>query len=239
MRFKALTVYFIFCLIICGTYGLSLATEGKKEITIRVPKDAPRISLLEQNFVLINSNQTTLPDFLASIHHNWQELLKKHNQNVFSVSQIPLPAQHKQQWANLTKLLPKMDSTKKLRNINGFFNSIPSQDDAYNYKAKEYWATPFEFLQKRAGDCEDYAIAKYFALQYFSWPAQDLWIVFLRDNINEGLHAVLATRHQNKGFILDNLSRPPQLLIPEKQYAKQVTVIAMLNESGIWLPLKQ
>lgn len=32
------------------------------------------------------------------------------------------------------------------------------------YTTSDYWATPYEFLARDKGDCEDYVIAKYFAL---------------------------------------------------------------------------
>ncbi len=233
-----LCIYCLICVTLLGLNSKAVASNQKnqKSITIRIPKDSPKLNLLEKNFVLVP--EKNLPKEYLNIHDNWQEILANHNQNVFALDNIPLPAQHKQQWANLSKMLSNTDNISKLRNINGFFNSIPSQKDAYNYKEKEYWATPQEFLQRRAGDCEDYAIAKYFALQYFNWPKDKLWIVFLRDNINAGLHVVLATKTANKGFILDNLSKPAQLLIPEQQYAKQVLIIAVLNQQGMWLPIK-
>ncbi len=214
----------------------SSVTYAKNEFTVNVSKNAPRINILQKDFILVGDVQ--LPPNFSKIRTQWNEIVAKHDQNIFEVKNIPLPVQHKEQWANLSKLFPKMDGTKKLRNINGFFNRIPSREDAYTYKAKEYWATPEEFLRKRAGDCEDYALSKYFALQYFSWPSSDLWIVFLRDNINKGMHVVLAARHNKKVFILDNLSKPAQLLIPEAQYAKQVNVVALFNGQGMWLPLK-
>ncbi len=207
-----------------------------KEVSINVSRDAPKIQILQKNFILVGN--ADLPPNFSKIRKQWFDTIHKHDQSVFDVKNIPLPSQHKEQWANLSKLIPKMDSTKQLRNINGFFNRIPSRDDAYTYQSKEYWATPSEFLKKRAGDCEDYALAKYFALQYFSWPDDKLWVVFLRDNINNGMHVVLAAKTNKKVFILDNLSKPSQLLIPEEQYAKQVNVVALFNNQGMWLPLK-
>ncbi len=222
-----------FYVILNASYALA---NTSKAVTINVPKDAPRINILQKNFILVGDIE--LPEQFTAIRSQWKDIEKKHDPKVFDVKNIPLPAQHKEQWANLSRLYPKMDGTKKLRNINGFFNRIPSRDDAYTYQAKEYWATPKEFLKKRAGDCEDYAMSKYFALKYFSWPKDDLWIVFLRDKINNGMHVVLAARYNSKVFVLDNLSRPAQLLIPEAQYAKQVSIVALFNHKGMWLPLK-
>ena len=41
---------------------------------------------------------------------------------------------------------------------------------------KDYWATPIEFMGTGAGDCEDYAIAKYFSLINLGIPEDKLRI---------------------------------------------------------------
>lgn len=89
------------------------------------------------------------------------------------------------QWKNISSQMPSMPPDKKLRVINGFFNSWPSRNDQTNYGKKEYWASPEEFFKKGSGDCEDYAIIKYFALRYFSWPAEDLWLVLVTEKKNQ------------------------------------------------------
>ncbi len=225
----------ILALVIAFLHGLSCFVNAAETVSVRIAKDAPRLNILQRELVLVDVAE--LPPLFAKINSKWSDTVTRHKQDVFDIKNIPLPAAHKEQWSNLSRLLPKMDPIKKLRSINGFFNSIPSRKDAYTYNTEEYWATPEEFLSKRAGDCEDYALSKYFALQYFSWSSEDLWVIFLRDNINKGMHVVLAARYGDKVFILDNLSRPVYLLIPEKQYAKQVNVVAAFNHKGIWLPL--
>ena len=46
----------------------------------------------------------------------------------------------------------------------------------------DYWETPAEFFQK-SGDCEDFAIAKYFALRDLGFPASQMRIVVLKDTL--------------------------------------------------------
>src|SRR4029077_9975467 len=55
-----------------------------------------------------------------------------------------------------------------------------------------------------AGDCEDYAIAKFLALQEAGVSPDDLRIVVLRDNFRGGDHAVVAARLDGNWLILDN-----------------------------------
>lgn len=133
--------------------------------------------------------------------------------------------------------MPSWTAEKKLQNINGFFNCRESKTDQENYGVEEYWACPEEFLEK-GGDCEDFAIAKYLALRYFGWPEQDLWILLVRESKTGKHHAVLAARTGEKTFILDNLSRPVYLLIPDKQYLRTVTPLYAVNSLGAWALVK-
>ena len=54
------------------------------------------------------------------------------------------------------------DERDRLAAVNGFFNQrVAFRDDIEVWGQIDYWATPLELLDKGAGDCEDYAIAKY------------------------------------------------------------------------------
>jgi len=53
----------------------------------------------------------------------------------------------------------------RLKRVNEFFNrTIHFADDITVWHQEDYWATTLETLGAGAGDCEDYAIAKYFTL---------------------------------------------------------------------------
>jgi len=66
----------------------------------------------------------------------------------------------------LNKLHLKETSEKlKVEAVNAFFNQVPREHDNKIWGQKDYWATPDELLQRRMGDCEDIAIAKYFTLR--------------------------------------------------------------------------
>ncbi len=202
-------------------------------LAMKVPTTAPRVTLLGEEAVLIEM-ATDLNKTHARMRTRWRAIRGAFDAEIFKPSVIPLPPHSRQQWAELSKRMPHADAMKRLRFINGFFNNIPSDSDIDTYGEKEYWATPQEFLENRLGDCEDYAITKFFALQHFGWPPEDLWIILLHDNINDGMHAVLAARNKGRVFILDNLSKPATLLIPEKQYSKQVKPYLLLNNQGVW-----
>jgi len=82
--------------------------------------------------------------------------------------------------------------TDLLRPVNGFFNRLPSITDEVHWGAVDYWATPAEFLASGGGDCEDYAIAKYFTLKELGVPVSRLRMVYARTWQANGAHMVLA-----------------------------------------------
>ena len=103
--------------------------------------------------------------------------------------------------------LQKAQIMKKLNEINLFYNQAKYMSDMALYHKMDYWATPYQFLGKDAGDCEDYAIAKYFALKYLNFDPKKLYFVYVRVKKNNIPHMVLAyfAKKNHPPLILDNL----------------------------------
>lgn len=80
--------------------------------------------------------------------------------------------------------------------------------DMQLYHKIDYWATPYQFLARDAGDCEDYAIAKYFALLYLHINPKKLYFVYVRVKRTNEPHMVLAYFYKKNAppLILDNLT---------------------------------
>jgi predicted transglutaminase-like cysteine proteinase len=113
--------------------------------------------------------------------------------------------------------------------VNSFFNQWSYSLDEDLYGKSEYWATPYEFLT-RSGDCEDYAIAKYFALRDLGFPEEDLRIVILFDSSRGIGHAVLTVRHGQDQLVLDSLSDG---LFSHRRYSQYRPQFSM-NETQRW-----
>lgn len=79
-----------------------------------------------------------------------------------------------------------------LRPVNGFFNRLQYSTDLAIWGAEDYWATPSEFLASNSGDCEDYAIAKYFTLKELGVPVVQLRLVYAKTWKSSVAHMVLA-----------------------------------------------
>jgi len=91
-----------------------------------------------------------------------------------------------------------------LKAVNDAFN-----DARYPYvaDAQDYWETPYQFLEK-SGDCEDYAIAKYMALQQLGVHDDDMMIIVVSAKNMGGIgHAILIVFLGDDGYVLDILNR--------------------------------
>jgi predicted transglutaminase-like cysteine proteinase len=77
-------------------------------------------------------------------------------------------------------------------------------DDNTQYGVDDLWTTPLTTFTRGAGDCEDYAIAKYVALREAGIAPEDLRLVVVHDRRSREYHAVAAVRLEESWLILDN-----------------------------------
>ncbi|MCH7343871.1 transglutaminase-like cysteine peptidase [Pelomonas sp. CA6] len=123
----------------------------------------------------------------------------------------------------------------RLKAANAFFNQrIAFMDDMQVWGRVDYWASPLEALDKGQGDCEDYAIAKYFTLLAMGVPEARLRMVYVRAMFQgrPQAHMVLAyyAEPQAEPLVLDNLD-------PEIKPASQrgdLQPVFSFNTEGLW-----
>jgi predicted transglutaminase-like cysteine proteinase len=97
------------------------------------------------------------------------------------------------------------DGRARLGEINRAINlAIHPMSDLAQFGEIDVWSSPLVTFYRGAGDCEDYAIAKFVALGMAGIPAEDLRIVVLADTIQDEGHAVAAVRLDGRWLILDN-----------------------------------
>ena len=99
----------------------------------------------------------------------------------------------------------------KVEAINAFFNRVPREHDRKAWGQKDYWATPDELLQRRMGDCEDVAIAKYFTLRKLGVSDRHLRLAYGKiADFKRGIiepHMVLIYKPGNaRPLVLDSLN---------------------------------
>lgn len=101
-------------------------------------------------------------------------------------------------WQQLITENQGLTEQEKLNRVNEFFNAnIQFIDDQALWDLKDYWATPLETLSKGGGDCEDYAIAKYFTLKRLGVDESKLRLTYVKAVELNQAHMVL-TYFENK-----------------------------------------
>lgn len=118
---------------------------------------------------------------------------------------------------------------EQLEAVNRFMNLAPYVTDIVNWGVPDYWETIHEFLRKD-GDCEDFAIAKYFSLKALGFDPRAMRVVVVEDTNLRTPHAVLAVYGEGGPVILDN-----QLPHPVKASSiLHYRPIYSINEDAWW-----
>lgn len=143
-------------------------------------------------------------------------------------------------WRTMLAETGNLDDEEKLRRVNTFFNRRTAfEDDIVIWQQKDYWATPLETLGRRAGDCEDFSIAKYMSLRLLGIPAEKLRLIYVRATMGAPGSGI-SQAHMVLGYypsptaeplVLDNLigdirpaSRRPDLF-----------PVFSFNSEGLWV----
>lgn len=114
------------------------------------------------------------------------------------------PEEAKRFIAIIDKALTR-DGFAQIAEINRSINlNIRPVNDRTTYGVSEFWATPLVTFANGAGDCEDYAIAKYVALHQIGIAESDLRLVVVYDQNTSEHHAVVSVRHGGRWLVLDN-----------------------------------
>ncbi|MBT0962913.1 transglutaminase-like cysteine peptidase [Denitromonas sp. IR12] len=145
-----------------------------------------------------------------------------------------------QTWRAALAGMQGKSEAEQLRDTNDFFNrQVQFLDDAVVWQQKDYWATPLEMLAKRAGDCEDFVIAKYLSLRQLGVADEKLRLIYVRAKIG-GEHSSLTQAHMVLGYYETPTSEPRVLdnLVGDIQPASRRTdlfPVFSFNSSGLWV----
>jgi predicted transglutaminase-like cysteine proteinase len=140
-------------------------------------------------------------------------------------------------WFSLLKKSYALDEQIQIKDVNGFFNLLRFTDDIKLWGISNYWATPIEFLGVNAGDCEDFAIAKYFTLLELGVPDKKMRITMVKAVTLNQYHMVVAY-YETPGsipLILDNIDG----IIKPATQRKDLIPIYSFNGKQLWLNKKK
>jgi len=93
----------------------------------------------------------------------------------------------------------------RLGEVNRAINlAIRPVSDLDQYGVPDLWSSPLATLAAGAGDCEDYAIAKYVALREAGVADGDVRLLIVHDEKRDDDHAVVTARLDGRWLVLDN-----------------------------------
>lgn len=129
--------------------------------------------------------------------------------------------------------LPGRSERDILEGVNTFFNRLRFVDDIRHWGVEDYWASPAEMMASNGGDCEDYSIAKYFALKELGVPVARLRITYVKATSINQAHMVLAYYPSPDAdpLILDNLDGR---IRPASERTDLIPVYNF-NDDDVWL----
>ncbi|MEJ2508351.1 MAG: transglutaminase-like cysteine peptidase [Gammaproteobacteria bacterium] len=140
-------------------------------------------------------------------------------------------------WRALLRDGRALSESAKLERVNRFFNRLRFVADAAAGGSADHWATPREVLLRDGGDCEDFALAKYFTLRALGVAAKRLRLTYVRSLGRNQAHMVLTYyRHDSASsgagvLVLDNLEAD---ILPLSRRSDLLPVYSF-NSRGLWL----
>jgi len=136
-------------------------------------------------------------------------------------------------WDSLMRLDPNTPEKEKLQRVNDFFNKTRFISDQIHWKQKDYWATPIEFLSTNGGDCEDFALAKYFTLRELGVSDKKLRLTYVKAIRLNQAHMVLSyfKTPASEPLVLDNLDK--EIRLASKR--SDLVPVYSFNGNGLWL----
>lgn len=136
-------------------------------------------------------------------------------------------------WGKLIQSLKGKPVDVQLDGVNTFFNQFSFQSDIEAQGVEDYWKSPDEFINDGGGDCEDYAIIKYFTLVSLGVPPEQLRITYVTSLTLNAAHMVLSyyPSPEAEPLILDSLEN--KILKASKR--PDLKPIYSFNGSGLWL----
>jgi predicted transglutaminase-like cysteine proteinase len=186
----------------CGLAWLG-SLSGLKAETLASPPDGPATSA--EPFAL-----AATPLAAGSLHDKWLGLQRRLDDDMVQLALCDGDREACVSPAAL-RLLAIVDAARqregraKFGEINRAINlAIRTMSDEAQYGETDVWASPLTTFSRGAGDCEDYAIAKFAALRLAGIAADDLRILIMRDAVRGEDHAVAAARLDGRWLTLDN-----------------------------------
>ena len=140
-----------------------------------------------------------------------------------------------ERWLEFLAINKNKSESAKLEAVNDYFNKFEYIEDNIAWKKADLWATPLEVLVRHGGDCEDFAIAKFFTLRALNLAGEKLRLTFVKNLISQQSHMVLdyySSDAVELPLVLDNMQA-------KIQQRNDLRPVYSFNEKTVWEGLKK
>ena len=132
-------------------------------------------------------------------------------------------------WQRFVATLSRLPLRARVERVNAVLNQVRYVSAETNWHDPNHWETPYEFLT-HGGQCQDYAIAKYMALEASGVPDSALRLAVVHDRVTALDHAVAVVYVDGQALVLDNQTAA---VMPADQLRRYVPYYS-INRSGWW-----
>lgn len=151
----------------------------------------------------------------------WTDLVARADAEALAESRNPA-------WRDALAPLRDRPAVEQLAGVQRAINALPYVSDQRNWGMADRWETPSEMFA-RGGDCEGYALTKYFALRELGFDEAALRIAIVWDAVDREQHAILFVEAAGTRWILDNKFAEP---VPASSLAGRYQAIWSVNRGG-------
>ncbi|MEP4378991.1 MAG: transglutaminase-like cysteine peptidase [Alphaproteobacteria bacterium] len=134
-------------------------------------------------------------------------------------------------WQKLIARLKGLSRRDRVLEVERYFGAFRYVSDMKGWRKKDYWASPYEFIARRQGDCEDFAIARYMALREAGFDDKDLNLMGVTDRRSRLFHMVLAVNVDGEVLVLDNQAKHPVATLDLRRYEPAYAI----NQNNRWI----
>jgi len=108
-------------------------------------------------------------------------------------------ASHANEWL---RMFSGKSKAQQIEEVNIWVNS----QIKYREDSSDQWGSPVQTLSRGYGDCEDFAITKYYVLKALGFTDEQLYLIVADDLVVRTEHAVLLINVDGQEYVLDNFT---------------------------------
>lgn len=136
-------------------------------------------------------------------------------------------------WRGTLETLRTQPRAEQMREVDRAINALPYVTDAENWGQADRWETPREMFT-RGGDCEGFALTKYFSLRALGFEDAALRLAIVWDTQDREEHAILLVQADGQTWVLDNKAEAP---VRADDIAGRYQLIYYASDAGVQLPV--